>query len=215
MNCNTSHRDGRQRPAADGLHLCHGCHQRLRQAITDLPGLDQDLELALIRAETPANDPVTHRKDPGLVLNQPALEARIAIRQQFAAQIRMVNEERGLTTWPQETILAMTNYMTRHIDWLAAHEAADTWLNEWWTVRQQARRAAHPTGIRRFELAPCIETDCPGTLIAILRPTDDLLPSSVSCDTNGEHDWQPHQWIALGRRIHGTPQSTLIRAIVA
>ena len=215
MNCTSSHRDNRDRPAADGLRLCHGCHQRLTHAITELPGLDQDLELALIRAETPANDPITHRKDPGLVLNQPALEARTAIRQQFAAQIRMVNEERGLTTWPSPTVPAMTTYMTRHIDWLAAHEAADTWLTEWWDVRQQARRAAHPTGIRRFELAPCIETDCQGILIAILRPTDDLLPSSVSCDTNAEHEWQPHQWIALGRRIHGTPHTALVRSIVA
>lgn len=215
MNCPTAHRDGRERPTAPGLRLCHGCHRRLTQAITDLPHLDHDLELALIRAETPTNDPITHRKDPGLVLNQPALDARISIRQQFAAQIRMVNEERGLTTWPKETIPTMSAYMLRHVDWLAAHEAADTWLSEWWDVRQQARRAAHPTGVRRFELAPCIETDCEGILIAVLRPSDDLLPSSVSCDSNADHEWQPHQWVALGRRIHGSPQTTLLRSVIA
>lgn len=214
-NCPAPHRDGRDRTPAPGLRLCHGCRQRLGTAIAAMPDLDLDLELALIRADNTQSEPITHRKDPGLVLNQAALEARIAIRQELVATVRMVNEERGLSTWPKESTPGMVGYLMRHVDWLAAHEAAEDWVMEWTDLQRQARRAAHPSGIRRFELAPCIEVDCGGILIAILRPSDDLLPSSISCDANAQHQWQPREWIALGRRIHGTPHANLLRTIVA
>lgn len=212
-NCQAPHRDGRERSQAPGLRLCQGCRHRLGEAIAAMTALDADLELALIRADNTQSEPITHRKDPGLVLNQAALEARIAIRQELVSTVRMINEERGLSTWPRDSVPSMVGFVMRHVDWLAAHEAAEEWVMEWTDLLRQSRRAAHPSGVRRFELAPCIEVDCTGTLIAILRPSDDLLPSSVSCDTEAAHQWPPREWIALGRRIHGSGHAALIRSI--
>lgn len=42
---------------------------------------------------------------------------------------------------------------------------------------------------------------CTGTLWALLRSQDVLLPKKVGCDLEDEHQWAPWQWPALGRRI--------------
>ena len=212
-NCPASHRDDRERSSAPGLRLCLGCRRRLEVSVTALPALDLDLELALIHGEAPAGDPITHRKDPGLVINQAALEARTLMRHQLVAQVRMINEEQGLTTWPADTVPAMVAHVARHFDWLARHDAAEVWVEEWADVRSQARRAAFPSGVRRFDLAPCIEVDCVGTLVAVLRRSDDLLPSAVTCNAEVTHVWESHEWMALGRRIHASGYTALLRQV--
>lgn len=211
--CLNTHRDNKERRPAPNMNLCWPCRNHLERHIAETPALDADLELALIRGTGAKSEPVTHRRDPGLVLNDHALQARIAIRQQLTAQIRMVKDERNLTTWPQETIPAMATWLLPHVNWLAAHEAADTWANEWSDLHRQARRAAHPSGIRRFDLFPCIETECPGILTVILRPHDDLLPSEITCDHNPEHIWSSSKWMALGRRIHATGYTELAQRL--
>jgi len=118
--------------------------------------------------------------------------------------VRMVVEERDLTIWPADTVPAMSAWLLSHVDWLAAHEAAEEWAAEWESLRSQARRAAHPSGVRRFDVCRCVEADCPGTLTVVLRPVDDLLPSAISCDVDPDHVWSSGQWVALGRRIHAT-----------
>lgn len=206
MNCPLNHRP---RETAPGLNLCHTCRDQLEQHIAELPALDHDLETALTHTDQRPNDPIRHRPDPGLTLNLTALEARTAIRQQLNATTRMIIDERHLTTHPQPNVPALATFVTRHADWLAAHEEAQTWANEYAQLHSQARRAAHPTGTRRIALAPCIEPDCQGTLHAHLRPADDILPSTISCDGTQPHTYEPHDWIALGRRIRATGHAQL------
>jgi hypothetical protein len=42
---------------------------------------------------------------------------------------------------------------------------------------------------------------CTGTLIAYVQHGDAPLPPGVRCTTHPEHEWAPHEWPALGRRI--------------
>lgn len=203
-NCPNAHRDGKDRQSAPNMRLCWACRNRLERAIAETPALDTDLELALTQGSRAKGEHITHRRDPGLVINDHAMQARIAIRQQLVSQARMVVEERGLTTWPRDTVPAMATWLLAHVDWLAAHEAAEVWASEWDELRRECRRVAHPSGIRRFDLFPCIEPECTGILTVVLRPHDDLLPSEITCDQNIEHVWSSGKWMALGRRIHGT-----------
>lgn len=212
-NCPSAHRDTKPRQSAPDMVLCWGCRNRMERAIAETPALDTDLELALTQASKAKGEHITHRRDPGLVLNDHAMDARIAIRQTLAAHIRMVVDERNLTTWPRDTVPAMATWLLAHVNWLAAHEAAHEWAREWDQLRRDARRAAHPSGIRRFDLFPCVEHDCPGTLTVILRPHDDLLPSEITCDHNNEHVWSSGKWMALGRRVYGTGYTDLAQRL--
>lgn len=101
----------------------------------------------------------------------------------------------------------------------------DQWPDDAANLRKEARRHAHTLRmlsmgwtIRKVEVGRCPEqnlvtvpggdgqpvetlTPCDGTLWAVLRSEDALLPQHVMCDANREHQWQPWQWPALGRRI--------------
>ena len=57
-----------------------------------------------------------------------------------------------------------------------------------------------------FQVGPCPE--CTGTLIAILRPHDSLLPHEIICDSSPTddagklvHSWTADRWLTLGRQI--------------
>jgi len=199
--CNAPHRGDRYRTTAPGLRLCLSCRDRLASDIARLPDLYADLELALIH-DTPTQDErITHRKDPGLVVNQRAVAARTLIRHELVSTTRMVIEERGLVTWPADTVSAMAAWLAAHIDWLAAHEIAVDVAAEYSSVRAEAQRVAYPAKTRRWFLSPCVEDNCDGALMVTIRSDDDLLPSAITCDKTTEHTWEPNQWLALGRRI--------------
>lgn len=54
------------------------------------------------------------------------------------------------------------------------------------------------------ELVPC-----EGELWSVFREEDNgLLPRSVQCDADKSHEWEPHDWTALGRRIGTFIQAT-------
>lgn len=42
---------------------------------------------------------------------------------------------------------------------------------------------------------------CTGSLVAYVQHGDAPLPPGVRCDVNPQHQWAPHEWPALGRRI--------------
>lgn len=208
--CPRPHRDGRERPTAPSSALCRGCGERLGRNIAALPELDADLELALIQPDQGGGERVTHRRDPGLVINAAAVEARTAIRQQLAATVRMVADERDLTALPVDSVPGMSSWLAGHVPWLSAHEAAEEWAREYRELARAARAAAYPSGARRWYLSPCVEPECPGGLTVTMRADDDLLPSVIACDVDPEHGWEPHEWIALGRRLHGDGHVQLV-----
>lgn len=199
--CVVDHGD-KPRNALPGLRLCQHCRAQLGKDLEALPRLDLALELALIATGAMSQgDKITHRKDPGLVLNDVAATARTVIRHTLVANVRMVHEERGLHDWPGDNIPAMTAWLKAHLDWLAAHEIAGDIAGEHRALHRQARAAAYPNRVRRWELCPCIEADCPGILTVTIRSDDDLLPSAISCDHEAEHIWSSSQWLTLGRQL--------------
>jgi hypothetical protein len=52
-----------------------------------------------------------------------------------------------------------------------------------------------------FPIGGCPHDGCAGTIKAILRRVDSLLPSSLQCDADEEHLWPADQWVALGRKL--------------
>jgi hypothetical protein len=69
---------------------------------------------------------------------------------------------------------------------------------------------AYPGGTRVTEVGACprevvddMALRCTGTLRAIVRPTETLLPSEVVCDADPEHRWDSTQWRQLDRLVCG------------
>lgn len=101
----------------------------------------------------------------------------------------------------------------------------DQWPDDANNLRREMQRhgahleaAARGWTVKRIEVGRCPEqrielvtgiggvqveqfTPCTGTLWAMLRSQDTMLPEVVICDCESEHQWQPWQWPALGRRI--------------
>lgn len=42
---------------------------------------------------------------------------------------------------------------------------------------------------------------CSGTLVAVMRQGDILLPRFVGCDREAGHQWAPSEWLGLGRML--------------
>src|SRR5690606_12537238 len=120
--------------------------------------------------------------DPTRLPNPAAMEARGTIRAVLAAWCRLIAEERGVEL-PEDTVAAMGAYIARHAHWLAAHPAAGEASDE---LRELAHgrpwRVAYPDGTRRVEVGPCLYDGCEGTIRAVLRASDSLLPSRIVCD---------------------------------
>jgi len=82
-------------------------------------------------------------------------------------------------------------------------------------VRRHATKLenlAQAWGVKRIEIGRCPEwtitkddpdtlTRCTGDLWAIMQTADKLLPKRIVCDQNGSHQWSPHSWRDLGRRL--------------
>lgn len=79
-------------------------------------------------------------------------------------------------------------------------------------TRSNIHRNAYPSGNRKVDIpGGCMKNTtsdtgklipCPGELFGIIRPGDSLLPSTIMCSDDPEHQVPVGEWIPLGRRLH-------------
>lgn len=204
--------------AAPGYRLCWSCHGWLPKHLAELAGLADDLEQALSRSnvvngEVVSGSSAQHPSE----LNTAAAAARWQIHHDMVSTVRLILEERGLTSAPPDSIEAMARWLSRHADWLSAHPSAGERANGAADWLSAARNAINPDPPKRVKIGPCVVKDCPGLLTATVRAQDSLLPSAITCswweilaeegraqvveDGGEEHRWTPSSWHALGRRM--------------
>jgi hypothetical protein len=211
-DCDVECRGCLPRYAADGRNLCEVCTRRLVEDATTAAELYAELELVLAAPGRPG-EKTTGTAEHGTELNDRAVEARTLIRHTLASWCLLVADERGIGT-PQDTTAAMARYVGLHAVWLSAHAAAGDCADELAGLAHGAPwRTAYPSGARRFKVGPCLMDDCPGEIVAVLRDTDQLLPSALTCDTDAAHSWSAGQWREIGRALH--PQGTAGRYVTA
>lgn len=209
------------RLAADGLNLCGPHRDWLPQDATKAAELYVELTSVLAGSGHPG-EKTSGTPERGAKLNPRAVEARHTIRAVLSSWCRLIAEERGIhppkrrvvkllpmdfigpapLVWTvDDTPAAMGAYLARHADWLAAHPAASEVSEELHDLVTLAHPIAYPTGARVFPVGPCLHHGCEGTIKAILRRVDSLLPSSLVCDVDDTHTWPADQWLTLGRRL--------------
>lgn len=188
------------RPAADGLALCWPHTEWLARDARQAAWLYGELEHVLIGAPA-VGGRVSGSPDRTRLPNMAAVEARTLIRHTLVSWCRLIAEERGIDL-PRDEVAAMGDYIARHAHWLAAHPAAGEAADE---LRELAHgrpwRVAYPDSTRRVEVGPCPHDGCGGTIRAVLRASDSLLPSRIVCDANADHVWPASEWITLGRQL--------------
>lgn len=187
------------RPAADGLRLCRPHADGLGRDARQAAELYDELALALAGASSSIGR-VSGSPDRSRIPNPAAMEARSHIRAILASWCRLIAEERGVEP-PRNEVADMSEYVARHAHWLAAHPAAGDASDELRELAVRAHRIAYPDGTRRVEVGPCLYDGCEGTIRAVLRASDSLLPSEIVCDADGGHRWAAHEWITLGRAL--------------
>ena len=187
------------RLAADGLNLCRSHRDWLERDPVQAADLYDELALALSGTGT-SGEKTSGTPDRGSTINDRAADARSTIRAVLSSWCRLVAEERGIGL-PQDTPKATGAFLARHADWLAAHPAASEAADELHDLVRMAHPIAYPTGARVFPVGPCVEAECAGTIKAILRRVDSLLPSSLVCDVDEAHAWPASEWLTLGRKL--------------
>jgi hypothetical protein len=117
----------------------------------------------------------------------------------------LVCEERDLKGPTYPDVQALTSFLAAHAGWLAAFDG-DYAAHELGGIAyqlEQTVRQSFPSRVRN--IGPCPEPECSGTLEAIVRKDEDLLPSSVFCVVDRAHSWRPGEWEALGKRLPPPP----------
>jgi len=210
-NCISDHGD-KPRRAADGLRVCAGCQTRTRDGIVTMPALWTMLAGCLTGgASSPVGEFVRSSPTPGLNLNDRAATARTDIRNHLHCWARIGLDEGPWKLAPVDTLPTIAAWIAMRLDWYLAQDWSDEFVRETVDLARTANSLRQPETIRRFEVGPCPEPDCGGTLLTELRATDSLLPSLVWCDKapvdeDGVqvHVWPADQWYQLGRKIHGS-----------
>jgi hypothetical protein len=183
--------------AADGARLCLVCTKRIGDNAVKLAMLYGELELVLKAIGN--GERSSSKPGSGTPPRDAVVEMRATIRHLLASWCRLVSEERGITL-PADDVTAMGAYLARHADWLAATDYAGECADELAEHVGRAWGLAYPNGTRVAKLPePC--PTCGGTLLAIRRATDGVLPSEVACDGDEPHVWPASQWRWLDRLI--------------
>ena len=136
-----------------------------------------------------------HGVETGININSAVIERRREIRAVLTSWAKLIAEDRGIAP-PDPDEASLAAFIDRHATWLAAQEFAHEAADELAGQRQRATGLLQPNNRHSFQVGPCDQHDCHGTVIASLRPADTLLPPAVRCATCG-YLTPSHQWHKL------------------
>lgn len=187
------------RRAADGLALCLQHTDLIAADAHTAARLYDALAAKLTTAGIPG-ERTSGSRNPGLSLDDRAVQTRTLIRHRLVSWALLIAEERGFGL-PDDTMPALAAYIASSALWLAAHPAAADASAELAELVALAHPIAYPSGTRVVQVGPCPHAGCAGTIRALLRRVDSLLPSSIVCDADDQHAWPASEWLTLGREI--------------
>ncbi len=208
-----------QRLAQDGHHLCPGHVKALPERFWQLADLHDDLANNLISHGAHV-ERTSKSEAVGISLSPHVVKLRAAIVNELAGWARIVCEDRGITYTRSDNVQDIADFLATHSDWISQQPfIADLWTQliydpdgkitgegkdrvDTRALRTQARSLLQPSGTRRMDIGHerCLSVNCGGILIAVVRDTDELLPSKVWCESCGQ-EWPAGSWLTLGRKI--------------
>lgn len=211
--------------ALPGLRLCGPCRRGLERNLRNLPRLWADLgdhladrtdSISHLGGATPAaygtGNPTagTRTREPltlaetGLPINPAVAGLRDQIKHDLTWWCLFVADQRTLIDRPADTVTDIAQWLLKHVEWIAGHEAAAVECPP--VVRSLAARAHHllnPSGAKRIGIGACHDSTedgpCGGTIWATCRAEDDVRPSEIYCDGPCGMRKSPEEWRRWGR----------------
>lgn len=216
--------------AADGSKLCRLHTSRLAPDAIDAALVWAELALNLTGGGGGRYSEIrTSNPQPGLSINEKIAEHRQTIRNTLVSWTKLISDDRRIELpWryvlislppgvygPHKRVrtinhrtIALGRFIATHALWLAqqAPEISGAASTELADLVRTGRALQQPSDTRIVEIGPCPQTTsegiCNGSLRGLIRPTDSLLPSAVTCDANDAHTWDSTQWTKLGRVVN-------------
>ncbi|MEU7067641.1 hypothetical protein [Streptomyces sp. NPDC046161] len=192
-----------RRRASAGTRLCRQCRDHLAAGLAELAHLYEECGRMLgggapgsLRERTTGGDL------PGLPFNGAAADVRARIVSVLGSWSGLVAQQRGLAA-PPRTAPALTSFLLRHADWLAAHPAAAEASEEVARLVRAGRRAAFPDPARRIRLGACPQADCAGALALAAREGERDAARAIVCDADPAHRWTSDRWSELSDSMDG------------
>lgn len=207
---------GGPRVVEPGSHLCFACTLHLADDLNAIASAWDDLTARLVSEGSGQAERVSGSTTPGLVINETTSNVMRDVTAWIWFVAKLVLDEREHSKAPADQgVPHLARWLADlHARWLSAHPDADlaaAFAVEAHDHARAVKRAAYPSGARIFPIGPCTETvtpdvgsaiPCPGKLYARISDAADVLPSSLQCDGEAHHSFAPHEWVALGRRLH-------------
>ena len=226
--CPSYHAKDPERPRAsrDGVRLCEGHYAGMRENLAALPTLHEQLARYLV--ESGGDGSRKSRDSVGIALTPAVVATRDHIMATLVAWARIALEEGPWRQAPPDNAVDIAHWLDLRADWLANREWSSEVAHNLAETAGEARRLLQPDKPYMVEIGACPQllgeeqTHCDGTIIAVMRRADSLLPSMLRCTTHGEDEDEPHVWGAaewhtlgrrMGRRLDGDAMAALTRAI--
>ncbi len=189
--------------ARPGTRLCGACYDGLREGLVNLVGLHVDCgEAMLPRGRSFSLPPLRgSRGGGGLPVDERLLAARSCIVDLLVSWSGLVVEERQLTAPEDLEPATLVVLLVRNLDWLAAHPAAVDLTEEVSGLLRRVRAAFSSPGGRVESLGSCVHPGCDAAMSVAVDARRGRGAREIRCAAG--HSWQPHQWLALSRRIDG------------
>ncbi|EMF00397.1 hypothetical protein J7W19_31725 [Streptomyces mobaraensis NBRC 13819 = DSM 40847] len=172
--------------------------RRLLKDLAVLRWLYDELAGALTRPRRVV-EKVSERGSPGIPLDTRVLDARSDIRSVLTGWAALVREQRGVVA-PERDTAALTAFLARHADWLAAHPAAADLAAETGELIRAAWSALSGHRDRHVVVGACVRPGCPGRLAARLGTRAAAGEAAIVCSADTGHTWSPELWHTLGPR---------------
>jgi hypothetical protein len=145
---------------------------------------------------------VRGRRSTGICLDDQTVAVRSDTIRILSSWCEMVVHERGVAGPRGLDVRTLTSFLQAHLDWLAAHAAADNFADEIAALAADLNQVLNPAQMRTIDLAPCTRDGCGQMVRARFGAVSQRSAPKVRCDAG--HTWQPWQWLDLRPELNLT-----------
>lgn len=181
--------------------VCRMCIERLRGELLTLLGLYRESDHALTPSPARMRERVGGSRSVGIVLDERIVEMRTEVTEVLASWARLVVEEGGAKGPRGRDVASLVSFLREEMDWIAGHPAAVPFDEEVHQLLQRLGVLFGPAPVRGLPLGACVEPECAGTLLAVVRGAGGsaAAPGQVSCDAG--HVLPPRQWLMVAGQM--------------
>lgn len=200
------------KPIHDNAAICAACGADLTQALAELPGLIDDLELTLSRQTALGQRNGGRSSEKALPYDVRASDTLQAARVVLVGWVNVLHQEGpelggewAEEPWPYNTLRSMAEWLYARVDRARRHEAGAEIAAEVRDLSSQMRKTSDLALYRaKFALGPCVNqyedgSPCGGEIWAFI-PADEARVAVMRC-IDCRHEWTPDQWLAISPEI--------------